>query len=161
QEAAGPQAVADSHQEIPPREESTGSTGEPWGSFIVRVTTGPLASRSAAPLGPVLATVLVDPAPPVDRHERALSQAIDGVASEMDEGAAARRSELARIEESAPAPEAAQADGPSSRSDDETLEVVVGLGALPRDGTAVESQPGRGELAELLESLPSSVGSED
>jgi hypothetical protein len=44
--------------------------------FSGRIATGPLAARSAAPLGPNLATVLLDEAPAVDRHERALSQEI-------------------------------------------------------------------------------------
>ncbi|HZW30454.1 MAG TPA: hypothetical protein VFF52_07065 [Isosphaeraceae bacterium] len=141
--------------------ESTGATVEPGEFWATPVATGPLAARSAAPLGPALATVLADTAPPVDRHERALSQAIDGLTSEDDGGEAAWRSELARIEESAPAPEAAAGDGSSSQSDEGTVELIIGLGALPILGTAVESQPERGELARLLESLPASVGSED
>ncbi len=40
-------------------------------SFIFRVPTGPLASRNAGPLGPILASVGSDPTPEVDRLERA------------------------------------------------------------------------------------------
>ncbi len=52
--------------------------------FNLRVLTGPLASRSSGPLGPILADAEVDPTPPVDRHERALIQDIEGL--EQDDG---------------------------------------------------------------------------
>jgi hypothetical protein len=52
--------------------------------FNIRVLTGPLASRSSGPLGPILADADVDPTPPVDRHERALIQDIQGL--EQDDG---------------------------------------------------------------------------
>jgi hypothetical protein len=48
-------------------------------NFNFRVLTGPLASRSSGPLGPILADADVDPAPAVDRHERALVQDIKGI----------------------------------------------------------------------------------
>jgi hypothetical protein len=44
--------------------------------FNGRIATGPLAGRTAAPLGPNLSTVMIDPVPATDRHERALSQEI-------------------------------------------------------------------------------------
>jgi hypothetical protein len=160
QETAGPQAVADSSQEIPPREEPTGSTGEPWGSLTVRVTTGPLASRSAAPLGPVLATVLDDPAPPVDRHERALSQAIDDLGSEEDGGVAARDSELARVAASSLA-EPGGVDGAGTPSADGTVAAGAGLGAFPLKVTAMGGDAGSTDLAVLLGALPLPRAAED
>jgi hypothetical protein len=53
-------------------------------SFDMRVATGPLASRSAGPLGPMLAAVDSDPTQPVDRHERALWQEIDGLGAGVE-----------------------------------------------------------------------------
>ncbi len=41
-----------------------------------RIAVGPLASRAAAPIGPSLSSLVVDPAPAIDRHERALADAI-------------------------------------------------------------------------------------
>ena len=40
--------------------------------FNLRLSTGPLASRTAGPLGPILAGIGVDPTPEVDRNERGL-----------------------------------------------------------------------------------------
>lgn len=42
-----------------------------------RIPLGPLASRSAAPMGPNLLSAWLDATPAVDRHERGVSQAID------------------------------------------------------------------------------------
>jgi hypothetical protein len=127
---------------------------------VIRIATGPLAARSAAPLGPMLATVLADPAPPVDRHERALSQVIDGLASEADGDPGARPSELASLKESGPTDRAAGADDRGAEPAERTLVASVGFGPVPRDGTAVQNPCGREELAALLETLPASVGSE-
>ncbi len=49
-----------------------GSSDEP----PARIAVGPLASRAAAPIGPSFSSVEVDPAPAIDRHERALADAI-------------------------------------------------------------------------------------
>ena len=43
---------------------------ESFDGFDVRVSTGPLASRSASPLGPTLASIDSEATQPVDRHER-------------------------------------------------------------------------------------------
>jgi hypothetical protein len=154
-------AGADQSQGSAPLEDPTKLSGEHEEVWAIRVATGPLAARSAAPLGPMLATVLADPAPPVDRHERALSQAIDGLASDADGDPGARRSELASLEESGPTAVAARADDRSAEPDEGTSVVaLIGLGLSPSEGTAAVSSPGRDELAALLETLPSSVGSE-
>jgi hypothetical protein len=52
------------------------------GGFDSRIPTGPLASRNAGPLGPILASTGGDPTPEVDRDERALYQAIERGESE-------------------------------------------------------------------------------
>ena len=54
--------------------------GESFDSFNVRVSTGPLASRTASPLGPTLASIDGEATEPVDRYERAMSQEIEGLA---------------------------------------------------------------------------------
>ncbi len=59
-------------------ETSTGAEG----GFDSRILTGPLASRTAGPLGPILASIGADPTPEVDRAERALSQVIERGESE-------------------------------------------------------------------------------
>jgi hypothetical protein len=161
--AANPQSlpVADQAQGQAALEEGTGSTGESGEFWATRVATGPLASRNAAPLGPALATVLADTAPPVDRHDRALSEAIDGLAPGNEEGEATHLSELAGIAESSPAPAFAQRDDRGARSDEVPLVVHAGLAAFPLQGTSLGGEAGRVELAALLETLPRSVGTED
>ena len=59
-------------------ESATGAEG----GFDSRILTGPLASRSAGPLGPILASTGVDPTPEVDRDERGLYQVIERRESE-------------------------------------------------------------------------------
>ncbi len=49
-----------------------------------RIPLGPLASRSAAPMGPNLVSAWLDVAPAVDRHERGVSQAIEDRLSDDD-----------------------------------------------------------------------------
>src|SRR5262249_5937454 len=66
-ESGAPPLVAGQSLVIPTQDEPPVSNSEPSEGFNIRVVTGPLASRSAAPLGPSLATVLFDLAPPVDR----------------------------------------------------------------------------------------------
>jgi hypothetical protein len=64
--------------------EESASDGAEAANFGARIATGPLAARTASPLGPNLSTVVIDPVPATDRHERALSQEI--AASELAEG---------------------------------------------------------------------------
>ena len=47
------------------------------GGFTFRLSAGPLISRNAGPLGPILASTGRDPTPEVDRYERALYQDIE------------------------------------------------------------------------------------
>jgi hypothetical protein len=102
--------------------------------------------------------VLADPAPPVDRHERALSQEIDGLTSDPDGGAAARRWEPVHIEESSPALEVAETQGRYSPPDDATVTAVAALGAWPLHALTLGDPPGGGALEALLETLPQAVG---
>ena len=76
---AGPEAAVASSVDT-----SLPSEADLADGFNIRVLTGPLASRSSGPLGPIVAVADVDPAPPVDRHERALIQDIQGL--EQDDG---------------------------------------------------------------------------
>jgi hypothetical protein len=156
------QVVTGQATDLPPSSESIPLTSEGSGSFEVRVATGPLASRSAGPLGPLLATVVADPAPPVDRHERAFSQTLDDRESDDNEGTAARRPELTSVE-LAPI---ALAGEPTCRTEpaDETLVAVAGLGAFPLKVTAIGGIGGdahRADLAALLGTLPGSLDRED
>src|SRR5262249_34998794 len=52
QRLADPQTVANQSQEIASLDESADSPEEPGEFWAIRVATGPLAARSAAPLGP-------------------------------------------------------------------------------------------------------------
>src|SRR5262249_40681067 len=71
-EDGGAPLAADAAQPTRTGEELTGEHAGTWDGFTVRVALGPMASRIASPLGPALATVQADLAPPADRHERAL-----------------------------------------------------------------------------------------
>jgi hypothetical protein len=155
-ETGDPQG-ADRSQPIPAGEQSTGAIAELSGSYGVNVATGPLASRSAAPLGPALATLLADPAPPVDRHQQVLSPAIDSLESEEGGSASARRSELARLESVPTPPQAGTAAVNGARRVEGPLVAVAGLGAFPLKVTAAGGEAGRVDLASLLGTLPQSL----
>jgi hypothetical protein len=154
-EANAPPIVVDQGEIITPDSESA---ADPAGSFNVRVSSGPLASRSASPLGPALATVLADPAPPVDRHERALSQSIDESESDQESEVRRRGLEYAQIEGAlSPSP-----TGSTSRSRaGETCVALAGLGAFPLKVTDLHGPGDRAELESLLATLPGSLNQED
>jgi hypothetical protein len=121
--------------------------------FSGRIALGPLASRDAAPIGPNLATVMADPAPSVDRYERALLQEIDEHDAQTGEGPAARSiqedgpgEESPAIEESRPLEDA----GPGEA----TTEVIAGLGALPLKVSASTGGKRVADLDALLAALP-------
>ncbi len=67
-------------------------TSESFDNFNFRVLTGPLASRTASPLGPTLASIDAEATQPVDRDERAMSQEIKGLPSLEGETSVAWRS---------------------------------------------------------------------
>jgi hypothetical protein len=128
--------------------------------FSGRMATGPLASRSASPLGPNLVTVLLDQTPVVDRHERGLALEIEDRDSEADEGADATSRRNGRLEEAmARAGEPRGSEGSDRGAG--TQVAIAGLGALPL------KVPGRGndgrgtDLGALLAALPRSPGNED
>jgi hypothetical protein len=128
------------------------------GGFNVRVSSGPLASRSASPLGPALATILSDLAPPVDRHERALSQSIDESESGDESEPERLRLEYARIENGASSSETHV----TNRSNPgETCVALTGLGAFPLKVTGLRGQGDREDLESLLAALPGSLSPED
>jgi hypothetical protein len=154
-ELNAPAIVVDQGEVITPDMESV---ADPAGSFNVRVSSGPLASRSASPLGPALATVLADPAPPVDRHERALSQSIDESESDQESEVRRRGLEYAQIEGAlSPSP-----TGFTSRSrTGDTGVALAGLGAFPLKVTDLHGPGDRAELESLLATLPGSLNQED
>jgi hypothetical protein len=125
---------------------------EPLESFNVRLSTGPLASRSASPLGPTIASIDADATQPVDRHERALSQEIDGLGSDDEVQSAAWRS---RGTDQEPL----MFPGRQSRSAEllgeaEPVVAVTGRGGFPIKVTST----GRGQharLTDLWATLPS------
>jgi hypothetical protein len=127
--------------------------GESLESFNVRLSTGPLASRSASPLGPTLASIDAEATQPVDRHERALSQEIEGLEPVDGERSTAWRSEDSN-EESSNEPGSSGFAG-SARP----VVGVLGSGGFPMMVTS----PGRGQhaqLADLWATLPSFADSE-
>jgi len=130
---------------------ASGLAPESLESFNVRVPTGPFASRSAGPLGPILATSEADLTPPVDRHERGLFQEIEGVGDDdaadvteqrlqlASEGPSARHRDLQRSSE-------------SDLADGRVVAVTRG-GGFPLKVTGLASGQ-RADLPALLASLP-------
>jgi hypothetical protein len=119
--------------------------------FDDRVSTGPLASRSAGPLGPTLAAIDADPTQPVDRHERALSQDIDALATGI-----AAETTASRSDRNAQTPSAlpGSLDRSTERlTSDEPVVAVAGRGGFPLKVTAPSrAQPL--EFAALWATLP-------
>jgi hypothetical protein len=142
-----------------PASGSTNPTSGSSGSFDVRVSTGPLVSRSAGPLGPSLATIMTDPAPPVDRHERALPQGIDNLASSEEATDAAGYLELTRFARTRSRPGAGRPAG-TGRADDSVV-TVAGLGAFPLEVATLSGGASRADLGSLLETLPGPAAGED
>lgn len=122
--------------------------GEPAGSDATladlggRVTLGPLASRTAAPLGPSLATLAANPAPSVDRYERALSQEIDEHDAETG-AVAANRPGRGRT---GAADDIARLEG--------SFVAIAGPGALPLKVSATAGGDRLANLDALLAALP-------
>ncbi|HKI40388.1 MAG TPA: hypothetical protein VKA66_08370, partial [Mycobacterium sp.] len=134
-----------------------GQVPESLDSFNVRVPTGPFASRSAGPLGPILATSEADLTPPVDRHERGLFQEIEG----LNDGDAAnmteRRSQLASVDASAGLPQDQRS--PEADPTEGPVVVLTRGGGLPLKVTGLASGQ-RADLPALLASLPATSDSE-
>jgi hypothetical protein len=118
----------------------------------VGVSTGPLASRSAGPLGPLLAASDSDPAPPVDRHERALSHEIDAALSDDGSCETEWHSELARHGSTTISP--VETGGSASSSTGGTVVAVSHGGGFPLMVTAL-GHGRRTDRAALLATVPS------
>ncbi len=142
-------------EETPSESDLMGSVVDGAAGFDLRVGSGPLASRSASALGPLLAIVLDDPAPPVDRHERALSQSIDE--SEWDDTSdrPARRPELTENEWAGSTPRDGFASTPIS---DGTRVASAGLGAFRLKVTDPGGKGDRTDIESLMATLPGSLG---
>jgi hypothetical protein len=125
--------------------------------FNVRVAAGPLASRSAGALGPALATVLFDHAPQVDRHERALADAIGELWSEGIDGIGAGRIDVAKGGRS----RFTTTDGRSGEGGRPSGPVVAvsGLGAFPLEVTTMETGSRQARLQALLAIVPAALAS--
>jgi hypothetical protein len=118
--------------------------------FNLRVLTGPLASRSAGPLGPIVAVADLDPTPPVNRHERALLQDIEGLEEDDGPGATVARDVLA---EATSSPD--NADGwiaPSGSGEDGELPNESG-GLMRQIGESAHQLGRRAGLSGLLADL--------
>jgi hypothetical protein len=144
----------DSHpsQQLTVINQSQSASTDPGGGadngFCVRAAAGPLVSRSAGPLGPILAANSVEQAPAVDRHERALLQDI----AALDTGSGPAGSDkLATTTDTPVAPVERDAFLPSGR---QYIEIVTGAGGFPQKVTAT-SRGERGRLDGLLAALPS------
>ena len=120
--------------------------------FGARVATGPLAARTAAPLGPSVSSVMLELAPAIDRHERALSQEI--AAEDADEGQEARASSIPLLD--ADAIPTRRGDGGDSEGDNSLGQAVVavaGLGPVHLKVSAAGIGDRRGGLAALHAAL--------
>jgi hypothetical protein len=136
--------------------DSTNATADgagPADGFNVRVPIGPLASRSAGPLGPVVADWEIDLAPPVDRHERGLFQELDGLGADDEADLGGWRSQLA----SAARPAGLDEDSPASDIERSSGSVIAltGGGGFPLKVTGLVGGQ-RAEAAALLASIPTS-----
>ncbi|MFI5458841.1 MAG: hypothetical protein ACHRXM_25720 [Isosphaerales bacterium] len=134
-----------------------GQVPESLDSFNVRVPTGPFASRSAGPLGPILATSDADLTPPVDRHERGLFQEIEGLKDDDAANRPERRSELASVDASAGLPHAQRTS--EAEPTEGPVVVLTRSGGLPLKVTGLASGQ-RADLPALLASLPAMSDSE-
>jgi hypothetical protein len=134
-----------------------GSVPESSDGYNVRVSTGPLASRSAGPLGPILASSEADLAPPVDRHERALFQEIEGLPGDDGTGLTKGRYELTSLGLSSISP--VEPGGSESNSTGGTVVAVSHGGGFPLMMTA-SGHTRRTDRAALLASVPATPTSD-
>ncbi len=74
---SAPVLVVNPSLAVSPGDEAAGLISGDSTDFSGRIALGPLASRSAAPMGPNLVSAWLDATPAVDRHERGTSQAIE------------------------------------------------------------------------------------
>jgi hypothetical protein len=139
--------------EAPPTGELPGSDTSRSADFSGRIALGPLASRAAAPLGPNLATMMEDPAPPVDRYERALLQEIDEHDARTGEGPVARSIRLDGPGEDSPSIDRSGAS-PEAGTGEGDFVAIAGLGALPLKVSATTGRRRAADLDALLAALP-------
>jgi hypothetical protein len=152
-DSSGNAPATDQTTEIPPAGTPVNDGSADGEGYYVRMATGPLVSRSAGPLGPVLAAAGTDLTPPVDRHERALLQEIPMLDQERESDSLIHsicegRWAVAQIDEESVASE------PGERH----VAVVLGAGGFPMKVTSRASRDRTG-LAELLAALPAAVES--
>ena len=124
--------------------------------FNVRVPTGPLASRSAGPLGPILASWEADLTPAVDRHERGLFQEIDGLDVESRRTCPSGLNWPRWIR-----PPSLRDDSRASDLDQSggSIVALTGAGGFPLKVTGLAGGE-RAELPALLASIPATAASE-
>ena len=126
--------------------------------FNERVPTGPFASRSANALGPSIAASMQDPTSPVDRHERALLQDLEGIGIEDETVTPVLLGDLVNATGQRSLPIEAEPRSSETNEDNSLVVVVSGRGGFPLKVTA---RPGgqRADLTALLAALPDSSGS--
>lgn len=117
-----------------------------------RIPLGPLASRSAAPMGPNLLSAWLDVTPAVDRHERGVSQAIDDRLSDDDMA----EDDIADLSTFGGVLLASTGDRtrPVDKPDGEPGDASTRLGPMPlRTADTVALAPGAADLDDLLAAL--------
>jgi hypothetical protein len=119
------------------------------------LSTGPLASRTAGPIGPIAANLGGDLTPPVDRYERALSQEIDERSSNDNAGDTASGVQLASALSPTSALVESATPGQRQRSD-EPVVAVTGAGGFRLKVTGLGGAPHAASEA-LLASLPKAI----
>jgi hypothetical protein len=120
--------------------------------------TGPLASRTAGPLGPILANLGTDLTPQVDRYERALMQEIDNAGTDDVAGDTGGAFQVAQTE--SPTSTGALLPGPGQQHRaDEPVVAVTGAGGFRLKVTGLGGAPHAASAA-LLAALPNTSESE-
>ena len=128
--------------------------------FSARLATGPLAARAAAPIGPNLLTVMLDPVPAIDRHERALSQEIAD--NDADDGPESREPSIVPGDQDSDPERPGSGIGPE---DDDppgaNVVSIAGLGPLRGKVSRLGGGRRRGDLAALHAALSQAMGQDE
>ncbi len=128
--------------------------------FGARLATGPLAARAAAPIGPNLSTVMLDPVPAIDRHERALSQEIAD--NDVDDGPQSREPSIVSGDPDLDPEGAGNGNGPEDREPPGANVVsIAGLGPLRGKVSRLGGGRRRGDLGALHAALSQTMGGDD
>jgi hypothetical protein len=122
------------------------------------ISTGPLTSRTAGPIGPIVTNLGGDLTPPVDRYERALTQDIDERSSDDDDGASASGVRVASTDSPTSAVVQTSTAAQGHRTD-EPVVAVTGAGGFRLKVTGLGRAPHAASEA-LLAALPDAPNAE-